>query len=85
MNHRWENGYDSNDKLSFNMQIDNTTYSDLSVFQTTDEYSIFNKLDRTRTVGGRIRLLDFFNNPFSELDGIRRHRNSANHPDYEND
>jgi DNA mismatch repair protein MutS len=72
MNHRWGNGYDSNDKLSFNMQIDNTTYSDLSVFQTTDEYSIFSKLDRTRTVGGRIRLLEFFNNPFSNLEKIRQ-------------
>jgi DNA mismatch repair protein MutS len=54
------------------MQIDTTTYSDLSVFQTTDEYSIFSKLDRTRTVGGRIQLLEFFNNPFSSLDKIRQ-------------
>ena len=52
------------------MQIDNTTYSDLSVFQTTDEYSIFSKLDRTRTVGGRIQLMEFFNHPFSQLDKI---------------
>jgi DNA mismatch repair ATPase MutS len=52
------------------MQIDNTTYSDLSVFQTTDEYSIFSKLDHTRTVGGRIQLLDFFNHPFSQIDKI---------------
>jgi DNA mismatch repair ATPase MutS len=54
------------------MQIDNTTYSDLSVFQTTDEFSIFSKLDRTRTVGGRIQLLDFFNHPFSQLEKIRQ-------------
>ncbi len=54
------------------MQIDNTTFSDLSVFQTTDEYSIFSKLDRTRTVGGRIQLLEFFNNPFSNLEKIRQ-------------
>ena len=52
------------------MQIDNTTYSDLSVFQTTDEYSLFSKLDRTRTVGGRMQLLEFFNHPFSQLDKI---------------
>src|SRR5450755_1495880 len=52
------------------MQIDNTTYSDLSVFQTTDEFSIFSKLDRTRTVGGRIQLLEFFNHPFSQLEKI---------------
>ncbi len=54
------------------MQIDITTYSDLSVFQTTDEHSIFSKLDRTRTVGGRIQLLEFFNNPFSNIDKIRQ-------------
>ena len=52
------------------MQIDNTTYSDLSVFQTTDEYSLFSKLDRTRTVGGRIQLLEYFNHPFSQLEKI---------------
>jgi DNA mismatch repair protein MutS len=54
------------------MQIDNTTFSDLSVFQTTDEYSIFSKLDRTRTVGGRMQLMDFFNSPFSDLDKIKQ-------------
>jgi DNA mismatch repair protein MutS len=54
------------------MQIDNTTYSDLSVFQNTDEYSIFSKLDRTRTVGGRMQLLELFNNPFSNLEKIRQ-------------
>jgi DNA mismatch repair protein MutS len=52
------------------MQIDNTTYADLSVFQATDEYSLFSKLDRTRTVGGRMQLLDFFNHPFSQLQPI---------------
>jgi DNA mismatch repair protein MutS len=55
------------------MEIDNTTYADLSVFQTTsDEYSIFSKLDRTRTVGGRLQLLEFFTNPFSHTDKIRQ-------------
>ncbi len=53
------------------MQIDKTTYSDLSVFQTTDDYSLFSKLDQTRTVGGRIQLLEFFNHPFSQTDKIR--------------
>jgi DNA mismatch repair protein MutS len=52
------------------MQIDNTTYSDLSVFDSHDEYSLFGKLDRTRTVGGRIQLLEFFNHPFSQLEKI---------------
>ncbi len=52
------------------MQIDNTTYSDLSVFQTSEEYSIFGKLDHTRTVGGRIQLHDFFTHPFSQREKI---------------
>lgn len=54
------------------MQIDHTTYSDLSVFQTADEFTIFSKLDRTRTVGGRIQLLEFFNHPYSQVDKIRQ-------------
>ena len=53
------------------MQIDNTTYLDLSVFQTADDFSLFGKLDRTRTIGGRIQLLDFFNHPFSDIQKIR--------------
>lgn len=54
------------------MQIDNTTYSDLSVFSSQDEYSLFGKLDRTRTVGGRLQLLEFFNHPFSQMEKIRQ-------------
>jgi DNA mismatch repair ATPase MutS len=54
------------------MQIDNTTYADLTVFQTTDEHSIFSQLDRTRTVGGRLELLELFNHPFSQLDKIQQ-------------
>ncbi|HEY2348051.1 MAG TPA: DNA mismatch repair protein MutS [Puia sp.] len=52
------------------MQIDQTTYADLSIFQTTDDFSIFGKLDYTRTVGGRIQLQEFFNHPFSQSDKI---------------
>ena len=70
MNLRKENDWNSNDKPSFAMKLDNTTFSDLSVFQTTDEYSLFSKLDRTRTVGGRIQLREFFFHPFSQLEKI---------------
>src|SRR4249920_2057337 len=74
MNPRWENVWNFNVSLypTIIMQIDNTTYADLSVFQTADEFSLFSKLDRTRTVGGRIQLLDFFNHPFSQLDKIKQ-------------
>jgi DNA mismatch repair protein MutS len=74
MNPRWENVWNFNVSLypTIIMQIDNTTYADLAVFQTSDEFSLFSKMDRTRTVGGRIQLLDFFNHPFSQLDKIKQ-------------
>lgn len=52
------------------MEIDKTTYEDLSLFSHEEEYSIFHKLDFTRTIGGKDLLLDYFNNPFSKLEPI---------------
>ena len=49
------------------MDIDLTTYEDLSVFNRGDDYSIFQRLDFTRTLGGKERLLRNFNEPFSDL------------------
>ncbi len=49
------------------MQIDKTTYDDLSVFTREEESSIFQKLNFTRTRGGKDWLLEYFNNPFSNL------------------
>ena len=48
------------------MDIDNTSYNDLNIFHHEEEFSVFNKLNYTRTVDGRAWLLKFFNNPFSE-------------------
>lgn len=53
------------------MEIDNTTYEDLSLFSHEEEFSIFHKLDFTRTRGGKDRLLHYFNHPFSDLTRIR--------------
>ncbi|MFI5195078.1 MAG: DNA mismatch repair protein MutS [Chitinophagales bacterium] len=53
------------------MQIDQTTYDDLSVFESGNDFSLFNKLDQTRTIGGRLQLYQFFNQPFSNLEKIR--------------
>jgi DNA mismatch repair ATPase MutS len=53
------------------MQIDQTTLADLSVFHTADNFSLFSKLDQTRTVGGRMQLFQQFNQPFSNLEKIR--------------
>lgn len=52
------------------MEIDNTTYSDLSIFHHEEEFSVFHKLNFTSTVEGRQWLLKFFTNPFSDLKQI---------------
>jgi DNA mismatch repair protein MutS len=49
------------------MELDNTTYNDLSVFQHEEEFSIFHRLAFTRTSQGRDWLLKYFSNPFSDL------------------
>jgi DNA mismatch repair protein MutS len=48
------------------MDIDNTSYNDLNIFHREEEFSVFNKLNFTRTVDGRAWLLKFFSNPFSD-------------------
>lgn len=48
------------------MEIDNTSYNDLNIFHHDEEYSVFNKLNFTRTVDGRAWLEKFFSNPFSD-------------------
>jgi DNA mismatch repair protein MutS len=53
------------------MEIDSTTFEDLSLFSHEEEYSIFHKLDFTRTRGGKDRLLNLFNHPGNELNRIR--------------
>ncbi len=52
------------------MEIDNITYEDLSLFSHEEEFSIFHKLDFTRTRGGKDCLLDNFNHPFNQLESI---------------
>jgi DNA mismatch repair ATPase MutS len=53
------------------MELDNTTYNDLSVFQHEEEFSIFHRLCFTRTSQGRDWLLKYFSNPFSDLRPIQ--------------
>jgi DNA mismatch repair ATPase MutS len=52
------------------MQLDNTTFSDLSIFHTEEEYSIFHKLNFTRTSGGKEWLVRFFSEPFNDIKRI---------------
>jgi DNA mismatch repair ATPase MutS len=53
------------------MQIDGTSYTDLSIFHSEDEFSVFHKLDFTRTAAGKECLLRHFREPFSRLQDIR--------------
>src|SRR5215212_10886622 len=48
------------------MEVDSTTYNDLSVFHSEEEFSIFHKLNFTRTEEGKEWLYRFFKNPFSD-------------------
>ncbi len=48
------------------MEIDITTYNDLSVFHHEEENSIFHKLNFTETLEGKEWLMRFFKSPFSE-------------------
>ena len=53
------------------MEIDNTTYEDLSLFRRHEEYSLFHKLNFTRTQSGRDLLLELFASPLDRLEDIQ--------------
>lgn len=52
------------------MQIDKISFSDISIFHPEEEYSIFHKLNFTRTTGGKEWLRKFFNEPHSDVKKI---------------
>ncbi|RPD39261.1 MutS-related protein [Chitinophaga barathri] len=52
------------------MELDKTTYLDLSIFNREDEYSLFHKLDFTTTSGGREYLRTLFGSPLKDIDAI---------------
>ena len=52
------------------MQIDKVSFNDISIFHPEEEYSIFHKLNFTRTVGGREWLRKFFSEPHTDLKKI---------------
>ena len=52
------------------MQIDKTSFNDISIFHQEEEFSIFHKLNFTRTVGGKEWLRRFFSEPHSDLKRI---------------
>jgi hypothetical protein len=52
------------------MQIDKITFNDISIFHAEEEFSIFHKLNFTRTQGGKEWLRRFFNDPHGDLKKI---------------
>ena len=52
------------------MHLDATTYNDISVFHQEEEFSIFHKLNFTRTVYGKEWLRHFFSEPHHDLKKI---------------
>src|SRR5947208_458300 len=52
------------------MQIDKTTFNDISVFHQEEEFSIFHKLNFTRKVGRKEWLRRFFSEPHNDLKRI---------------
>lgn len=52
------------------MQIDKISFNDISIFHQEEEFSIFHKLNFTRTVGGREWLRKFFSEPHDDLKKI---------------
>ncbi|MGZ8559488.1 MAG: MutS-related protein [Chitinophagaceae bacterium] len=52
------------------MQIDNISFNDISIFHQEEEFSIFHKLNFTRTSGGKEWLRRFFTEPHKDLKRI---------------
>jgi len=71
MNPGRESGSASTADKGTRMQIDQTTYQDLSIFHPEEEYSVFHRLDRTRTDAGKIQLHKLYLEPFQEATDIR--------------
>lgn len=52
------------------MQIDKISFNDISIFHQEEEFSIFHKLNFTKTIGGKEWLKKFFTEPNSDLKKI---------------
>ncbi|MEO9021656.1 MAG: DNA mismatch repair protein MutS [Ginsengibacter sp.] len=53
------------------METDKTTLNDLSIFNQEDEFSVFNKLNLTRTTGGREKLRQIFSRSLNDAESIQ--------------
>ena len=52
------------------MQIDKTSFNDISIFHPEEEFSIFHQLNFTRTTGGKEWLRRFFSEPLNDTGKI---------------
>ena len=52
------------------MQIDKITFNDIAIFHQEEEFSIFHKLNFTKTTGGKEWLRRFFSEPHSDIKRI---------------
>ena len=53
------------------MEIDKTTLNDLSIFNVEEDFSIFQKLDFTRTMGGGEKLKQIFSKSLHTIEAIK--------------
>lgn len=58
------------------METDRTTLNDLSIFNYEDELSVFNKLNLTRTTGGREKLRQTFSKSLDDIESIQNIQNT---------
>ncbi|HEU4554968.1 MAG TPA: DNA mismatch repair protein MutS [Chitinophaga sp.] len=54
------------------MELDKTTYYDLSIFNREEEFSLFHRLDFTTTAGGREYLRQLFSAPLADIAAIEQ-------------
>jgi DNA mismatch repair ATPase MutS len=54
------------------MELDKTTYYDLSIFNREEEYSLFHRLDFTTTAGGKEYLRQLFSAPLQNIAAIKQ-------------
>lgn len=52
------------------MEIDKITLADLSILMSGDDFSVFNKVNLCRTIGGREKLYDNFTKPLNTIEAI---------------
>jgi len=53
------------------METDKTTLADLSIFNAEEDFSVFNKLNLTRTISGREQLRNNFNHALRSVEEIK--------------